>query len=287
MGNEQVLKVLEARLSGIEQRLAGGNAVYMGDGRVLTKAKFLELIYLLDAADRLIVPRFIMDGVYEAEVTSYLLRNITPASRCVDVGANFGYYTCLMARLAPHGHTSGIEADPTTFELLRDNVAINWLEKAATVHNLAASDHEGEMTLYRRDRRSGNTSIINLGADALAGLGECPATPFTAKSSTLDTLFSQPIHFLKVDIEGAEPLLFRGAKGIIANSPDLRIIMEWSPSQLVAAGFDPAGFTEELEAMALAPAALQPHGDHRPLGWHEVRGMGFGNLLIMHKESLI
>jgi FkbM family methyltransferase len=284
MTNDDLLKALDARLSRIEQRLAGGNAVHMGNGRVLTKAKFLELIYLVESSDRLIVPKFVMDGVYEADVTSYFLRNIKPTSHCVDVGANFGYYTCLMARLAPQGHTSGIEADPTTFELLRDNVAINWLEKAATVLNLAASDHEGEMTLYRRDRRSGNTSIINLSVESLADQGERPATAFTVRSITLDELFSRPIDFLKVDIEGAEPLLFRGARAAIANSPDLRIVMEWSPSQLVAAGFDPASFTEELEAMALAPAALQPHGDHRPLAWHEVRGMGFVNLLIMHKD---
>jgi hypothetical protein len=100
----------------------------------------------------------------------------------------------------------------------------------------------------------------------------------------LDGLLSRPIDFLKVDIEGAEPLLFRGARGVITNSPDLRIIMEWSPAQLLAAGFDPAGFSEELEALALAPAVLQPDGSYRCVAWGDVRGMGFANLLLTHED---
>lgn len=280
IGNDAMLTALETRLSRIENFLVGTRAVFVGNDRVLTKANFLNLLYLVDSTDRLIVPRFIMDGVFEAEVTSYFLRTIKADARCVDIGANFGYYTCLMSRLASQGTTLGIEADPETFELLRDNVAINWLEKRARVMNLAISDNDEPITLYRRDRRSGNTSIINLGAEAAAAHGEKPAEPFSIQTSSLDALVAEPINFLKIDIEGAEPLAFRGAKGAIHRSPDIRVVMEWSPAQIKAAGFSPSDLVDELTSIGLHPHSLAADGRPTAILWSEVLALDLANLLL-------
>lgn len=275
------IETINDRLTRIEGQLIGGRAVFMGNGRVLTKASFLNLIYLVDGADRLIVPKFIMDGVFEADVTTYFLNNVKPDSHCLDIGANFGYYTCLLAKLAPHGTTTAVEADPETFEFLRDNVQINWLGGNVRVLNVACSDAEGELTLYRRDRRSGNTSIIKLDDLALSEMGEAASTPFTVKAVSLETLATRPIDFMKVDVEGAEPLVFRRVGALIAKSPNLKIVMEWAPDQIRAAGFDPAAFTYELEASGLAASRLHYDGTQAPLVWADVRTTNYCNLLLV------
>src|ERR1700722_6142320 len=95
------LAEISARLARLEAQALGAKAVAIGGNRILTRANFHNLLYYVQADDRLLVPRFIMDGVLEPGVTNFFLRNIAPESHCLDVGANFGYFACLMGRCAP------------------------------------------------------------------------------------------------------------------------------------------------------------------------------------------
>ena len=275
---------ISARLSNIEAAQHGARAVYVGNGRILTKSDLFGLLYYVEADDRLIVPKFVMDGIFEADVTHFLRRNVAPDSVCVDIGANFGYYTCIMARLAHQGRTTGVEADPKVFEFARDNVFINWLESRATVKNFAAADREGELELYRRVGRSGNTGILRLTAERLAQLGEPPQEPFTVRCSTLDHEFPGRVDFLKIDVEGAEPLVFRGASQLVANNPGIRIVMEWSPDQLKHGGFDIGEFVQELSAMSLQPAILDYEGVPVKSSWAELKDKPYCNTVLTRRS---
>jgi FkbM family methyltransferase len=189
----------------------------------------------------------------------------------------------MFGKLAWNGHTTGFEADPETFELLQDNVAINWLDwQKCTTLNQAVSDAAGELTLYRRDRRSGNTSIADLG-DTVRAFGENPSTPFTIPTVSLDELFPGRVDFLKVDVEGAEPLVMRGAARMITDNPDISIVMEWSPGQIAMAGFDPVAFTQSLESLGLGASAMHNDGTQTPVTWDEVRAVAYGNLLMRRR----
>jgi FkbM family methyltransferase len=282
--NEARLSEICDRLSGIERMQYGAKAVYVGNGTLLTKANFHGLIYLVEADDRLIVPRFVMDGVFEPEVTNYFLSAIKEESICIDIGANFGYYTCLMAKMATRGRVISIEPDQGVFNLLRDNVYINWLEGNVELHNAAVSDAAGTLRLYRRDKRSGNTSIINLSDDSLAAMGERPSIPFEVSALTLDSLMdrlSRPPDLLKIDVEGAEPLVFRGARKLLASSDNICIVMEWSPGQIRAAGFDPVEFLRDLKNMRLRPNILSySGGPPDETTWEFVSSLSLANLLL-------
>ena len=96
-----------------------------------------NLAFLTEADDRLITPWFACTGEYETPLTEFLVRTLRPDSRCIDVGANFGYFSCLMARFCPEGQVVGIEADSHVFELLRDNLAINGFLGWFITHNRA------------------------------------------------------------------------------------------------------------------------------------------------------
>jgi FkbM family methyltransferase len=251
--------MMELRLSRLETLSQGAKAVYVGNDRVLVKANFLDIVYLVEADDRLIVPRFMMKGVHEPEITSFFIRNIGPEDNALDLGANFGYYSCLMGRCAHLGKTIALEPDQKIFELMRDNVYINGLESCVTPIRAAASDVEGVSTLYRRSTRSGNTSMIMLPEEYTTAHGEIPAEAFDSPAIPVDTLledFGGRLDFIKIDVEGAEPLVFRGARETIARNHHIRIVMEWAPDQIRAAGFDLAAFTEELAAMGLKPALI-------------------------------
>jgi FkbM family methyltransferase len=261
----QALNDISDRLSRIEWMMHGASAVYVGNGRMMIRITIgsTHLIYFVKSDDRLFVPWLIAHGVFEPEVTNFFANHIQTEYNCLDVGANFGYYSCLMGRLALKGKTIALEPDPQIFELLRDNIYINWLEAGVVPIHAAVADTSRPLTLYRRLTRSGNTSIINVPPQELAIHGEAPSEPFEIMATRLDDLmpaFGGHLDILKVDVEGAEPLVFRGAKELIAANPDLKIVMEWSPGQIQAAGFDIGEFTRELAAMGLKPAVIQSTG---------------------------
>jgi len=236
------------------------HSVYLGDHRVVTRLDVgsHRMVFNLDSRDNLFTPRLVALGEFEPEVTAYFQRSVKPDSRCVDIGSNFGYYTILLAMLAPQGHITAIEADPQTVELLRDNLYANWTECRTTIVNAAASDEVGQLTFNRRIGRSGNTSIIKHSAEYLSALGEPMTEAFDVKAVTIDSLNLGRVDFIKLDVEGAEPMALAGMKQTLANNPHLELCMEWSPGQMLAAGFETDGVIQQIKAMGLL--AFHLHG---------------------------
>jgi len=291
---------LAKRFDALESRVSSGlselrrdgispGAVYLGGGRVLCRLHLPErlypdVIYIVDGADLTFVPRLIMDGIYEPEETRFAARLINETSHCVDVGANFGYFTCALGRMAWRGWVVGIEPDPEIAALLQVNVEINWISKVARVLNNAAADKPGRLRLRRHRGYSANTTI--------AGVEKASESPnrevFEVEAIPVDSLLPQlggRVDFLKVDVEGAEPLVFRGARETIARNRQITVLMEWSPEQLRAAGFDAAEFTEELSSLSLVPACLQAGGETKPISWADVSAMSYGNIVMRRRDA--
>jgi FkbM family methyltransferase len=240
----------------LEYQSHGARAVYVGNNRVLMKTVVAnaQIAFFLEADDRLLSPWFIVSGRFETELTDFFLRHLKPDSHCIDVGSNFGYYTCLMARFCPSGRVVAIEADEHVFALSRDNIAINGFSDMAEAIHAAASDSRSHLTLYRRRTRSANTSLAKMPEDFVARLGEPASEPFEVVGLRIDDLlprFDGRVDFIKIDVEGAEPLVLRGAHETVRCNPHLMIVMEWSPGQIRAAGFDVAAFLAELDEMGL------------------------------------
>ena len=171
---------LKRRLMRLEWLSHGGRAVYVGNNRILTKVSLgaWNLGYLLEADDLLLAPHLVIDGYHEIDLTNFFVKNVQKGSNCLDVGANFGYYTCLMARWSSSGKIIALEPDRKIFELLRDNIYINSLEGVAFARHAAAMDKAGSVRLYRRITRSGNTSIAKVPNGTLADVGEKASIPF-------------------------------------------------------------------------------------------------------------
>ena len=248
---------IEAKIDAVAQTSHGARAAYLGDNRVLMKAVVAgaNFAFLLEANDRLITPWFVITGTYETPLTDFLVRELRPDSRCIDAGANFGYYSCLMARFCPSGQVVGVEVDGAVQELARDTVAVNGLAGHARILHRAVSESDAPLTFHRRGTRSANTSLIAYGTAFTEHMGEPAEEPFTVPGITIDEIAATMqgrVDFMKVDIEGAEPLAFRGARRTIAQNPDLVTVMEWSPGQIEAAGFDVSGFLDELAGQGLS-----------------------------------
>src|SRR5438034_3106477 len=71
-------------------------AVYLGDGAVLCRVLDKYLIYA-DSQETGITPHLCLDGYWESWITVVLARTLRRGWHCLDVGANHGYYTLIMA----------------------------------------------------------------------------------------------------------------------------------------------------------------------------------------------
>jgi FkbM family methyltransferase len=283
---------LNMLLTLINERLASEfrpTVTYVGNNRVLvgTRVGDRTIAYYVEADDRLLSPWFIVTGQFETEVTNYLLRHLRADSHCLDVGTNFGYYSCLMARFCPAGRVLGIEADRHVAELARDNLFINGLHEIGDVIWAAACDRDEEITLYRRMSRSGNTSIVDVGEHFTTHMGEQPVQPFTVRGRKIDDLAERldgRVDFIKIDVEGAEPLALRGAANVIRDNPILSIVMEWSPGQIAAAGFDVAEFVDEIDARGLQVFILERHAE-RPLHISKLTSLPYQAAIILKRAG--
>jgi FkbM family methyltransferase len=180
-------------------------------------------------------------GIYEPFETGLFLKEIKSGQTVVDVGANIGYYTLLAARLVgPEGRVYAFEPDPTNFGLLRKNVEANGYKNVVLV-NKALSNKNGKTKLFINPANRGDHRVYDSG-DGRASV--------TIETVTLDSyLKKKKVDFIKMDIQGAEPLALEGMKKTIRASKGLKLITEFSPDSIKLAKGDPKKFLAALQAL--------------------------------------
>lgn len=159
-----------------------------------------------------------VDEAYEPGLSA-LLRETK--GTVVDVGANIGFITVRAARTA--SRVIAIEPHPTRFRYLERNVALNGLTNV-TCMNCAVGAGEGELALYDVDPTLGPRP---LDVSATPGRGRCHRVPLR----TLDSLVEEA-NLVKIDVEGYEAEVLRGANNLLAGGPRLVIEALAGPATL-------------------------------------------------------
>lgn len=70
-------------------------------------------------------PGLILNGSHEDDLVRFFAAQAREDSHCLDVGANYGFFACLLGKYAPRGKVVAIEPHPAVFRLLRDNIHFN------------------------------------------------------------------------------------------------------------------------------------------------------------------
>ena len=154
------------------------------------------LNWLLD--DRQSIDQSILKyGIYEAESTAAVKRLVRPGMTCLDVGANIGYYTLLMASLVGTEGTV-LAFEPTeAFDVLADHIRINPGLASIIPYRVALGGEERTQDL------SINYSWPPSAAD--------PVRPTPTKIRSLDDFQLSQVDFIKVDTDGWELEFLQGA----------------------------------------------------------------------------
>ncbi len=158
-----------------------------------------------DAADAAVTPG-LRSGTYEPHLTAVFERVCTAGMTVVDVGANLGYYSLLASRLVgPSGRVIALEPNSENCRLLLSSLRLN---DTANVELLPVAADATAGWAYYSTHVGSNGGIIE--GDALLTRPGVVVPTFR-----LDDLVAGPVGFLKMDVEGAEGRVVKGATRII------------------------------------------------------------------------
>jgi FkbM family methyltransferase len=214
------------------------------DRNIVIKELDGKLRLFVDTAD-VVIGWGIIRGKYENEELDFVRRTVGPGQTVLDIGANIGLFTITMASLAgPTGRVYAFEPLEDLATLLARSVAENNFADRVILERAAVSDKPGSGQLISASKTT------NAGGAYLKA-GEVPLghNVDEVKLITLDTYpVRRPVHFIKIDVEGAELLAFRGAKQLLKEDHPV-ILSELHPEQLLkVSGCSAKEFVAELES---------------------------------------
>jgi FkbM family methyltransferase len=162
---------------------------------------------------------------------------IHPGDTVVDVGANIGLWVLGAARLAgSEGDVHAFEPVLENFDRLTKNLALNGFSKVKC-QQLALSDNSGKAVFYApTDNNCGLGSLApRERADLLMETGLITLDDYC------ENLAIRRVDFMKVDVEGAELLVFRGAQQVLASL--VAPIIMFETDETLSARFDSSSQT--------------------------------------------
>jgi FkbM family methyltransferase len=211
----------------------------------------------VDLADHLI-GLGIVRGRYEEDEIAFVRRSLAPGDNAIDVGAHVGLFTMHMAeRVGPGGRVYAFEPFPANAGLLKRSIAENRYDDRIVFRQAAVGAASGTATLtFPRE-------TLNTGGAYLLREGSIPAGGNLRQDVPLVALdrvdIRRPVRLIKMDVEGAEPLVLQGARELIAADRPL-ILSEVHPAQLDrTAGLTPAAYVRLIDSIGYRAHRLE-HG---------------------------
>ena len=158
-------------------------------------------------------------GVSEPETADFVLKFLKPGMVFLDIGAHVGEYTLLAAgAVGSTGEVHVFEANPEICELLRHNIQLNGLSNVS-VNQCAISDQDGEME-FEVFAEPSVCALKVQNYSAQAGAGRRTAVKvLRVQSLRMDRYLprvKRKVDLVKIDVEGAELLVFQGATDLLA-----------------------------------------------------------------------
>lgn len=159
----------------------------------------------------------------------YFLDQIPPNANVLDIGANIGIMTVLLARQVPQGHVTAYEPIEENFKALTKICAAYDLTNV-TRNQLALGDEDGELTMVMPEQSNVRMQGLSHAVDP-DGSNDVPGHHYTVPVRRLDDVEpSRPgkIAAIKIDVENYELFVFRGGTELLREHRPLVFAELWN-----------------------------------------------------------
>jgi FkbM family methyltransferase len=198
----------------------------------------------------------------------------------IDIGANVGLFTCLMAGSGRHVHA--FEPIPETFCRLKKNVQFNDLLNRVHLNCLAVGKEQG-LVSFQIDETDAATNRWT-GSGELVQSTQV-TTQLVATTSLDDYCRRQKIgmvDLVKLDVEGMEPYVLQGAQSLLAERRVKAFLIEICPVNLRSVGLSPADLYCEFQAAAYSPFVLNEDGSPgAKLSLGDIEALSLANVALL------
>lgn len=162
-----------------------------------------------------------MCGYYEPHTVALVKSILKPGMTFFDIGGHFGQYTLVGSHcVGERGRVHTFEPGPVQFSYLKRNVELN-AHGNVVLNNIALGEKEGTLGFVI-------DTGGNLGGSHIATTGE--GATIEVQVTTLDSYCRASgvdcIDAMKIDVEGAELLLLKGASNVLSAFPPKYIFYE-------------------------------------------------------------
>ncbi len=209
--------------------------------------------------------RIFVDRYFEAPECRFVQSYLRPGMTVLDVGANIGQYTLIAAeRVGPTGHVHSFEPNPSVYEQLDRNVALNGFQDRCTLNDLAVTDRAGAATLSLH--APGENVFSSLGAhQRVDQVGQQAVRTITLDEYVENLAGTPVVDFIKMDIEGAELPALQGARRLLSRPDAPALIVEISDTNTAAFGYPAQGSIDLIESLGYVLYEPNYLGDLIPL----------------------
>ena len=198
----------------------------------LKKARvFGKYIFYYLPEDKYVGQRIALEK-YEPYETYLIQRQVKNGDVVIDVGANIGYYTVILAQKAKKVYA--FEPDKINFEILKKNIEANKLTNVVAI-NAAVGSKKGFLELYKSEENFGDHKLY----ETHPSYGHPPLKKGGLVNIVIldEFLNNQKVDLIKIDTQGWEPEVIEGARKIIEKDRPI-IFMEYSPDSYKQAKLD-------------------------------------------------
>ncbi|HVD59447.1 MAG TPA: FkbM family methyltransferase [Gemmatimonadaceae bacterium] len=205
-------------------------------------------------------------GVHDLAVSEAIYRLLDDGDTAVDVGANIGYTTSIMAvRAGRRGRVMAFEPHPMVFDQLAENAALLARSEAACrpeLYKTALSDRTGQGMLVTDQGWTANRGLARI--DDASNSAGIEATSVEIKRLD-EVIGDQSISLLKLDVEGHEAEVLRGASRLLERGLIRTVIYEETAgdSGVTHQILSDAGFTLMVLDSTRAGPLVTLWGPHR------------------------
>ncbi|MBC1223258.1 FkbM family methyltransferase [Nostoc sp. UCD121] len=221
---------------------------------------------------------FVFRESYEPEL-DYIKRSLSSGEVFIDAGANCGIYTLLASKLVgDSGKVLSFEPGIESIKNIERNLEINAVTNVK-LFKVALSEQEGTAKLYHIENAPTSYSL---------GSEESEETSFEeVPTTTIDHVLAhegiERVDFIKIDVEGAEELVFRGATSLFSHMKP-KVIFEISSKTSGRLNLSYDGAFNFLKGIGYQFFKVKNTGEL--LNFESPEGIT-GNILAIHKDNLV
>lgn len=237
----------QALISSVEFKAKHIQAQFSESKWVITPVLDDRYLMWVDLHDRY-VSRGCLNDDWEPSETGFFISRLREGDTVLDIGANIGWFTLVAAKhIGSTGTIYSFEPRPETAKMLAKTIAMNRLNSIVRFYEYALSDFNGELLINwgsNTDNPGGSFVTRN------ASYQQTGLVTARVRAARLDDILPDIApNLIKIDVEGAEPLVFSGAVNALRRRKPV-ILSELHPSQLMrVSGVTASQYISQMEEL--------------------------------------